>query len=338
MSDNSSEDDLASSVYIAALYAGVGGALPTLCRLAPMGIEQSVEAILKLGHIVAIGIYAFIGFLVCLGLRERKYRQAFVLGIAAPGLITNILAGTGDRVSHDLSLLPEFSFFSVAHAEVSDDSKGSEQGFWVDLKRGLGFPVPIGRQDSPTVSELPNSQIDDVFSSLERDPNAFEIGDNFGGLPVDSGMGSLHPAFADLGTFLMADSLVNNSYSRFRYRFTGADETPMFSAGIVAPDILLRSTDREHACDVDGAIVYSSKVITAFTERPYYATESISFVLDAVAVAEESAFRARLARMYSAPKSAKTEMSGSCDRAEELYLDTAERLYHVSNNAVHSFR
>ncbi len=72
--------------------AGIGGTLPTLCRLAA---AYSVGGDPPFGFqvYVALGLYFMIGMAVVFGMGESELRKAFGLGIAAPAIVASIVNG-----------------------------------------------------------------------------------------------------------------------------------------------------------------------------------------------------------------------------------------------------
>ncbi len=73
--------------------AGVGGVLPTVAKTASTYVTDQGADLPKIGLYLAIGLFFVLGAAVAFMLRERDARKAMVLGIAAPGIVTNILAG-----------------------------------------------------------------------------------------------------------------------------------------------------------------------------------------------------------------------------------------------------
>ena len=72
---------------------GLGGLLPTLTKLAPMYIEVQAPPLPAPGFYLGLAIFFLLGAIVAGAYRERDYAKALLLGVAAPGLITNYLAG-----------------------------------------------------------------------------------------------------------------------------------------------------------------------------------------------------------------------------------------------------
>ena len=68
--------------------AGIGGTLPTLCRIAA-AYGTGGDPPHSLGVCVAVGLFFIIGMAVAFGLGESEAKKAFVLGIAAPAIVTS---------------------------------------------------------------------------------------------------------------------------------------------------------------------------------------------------------------------------------------------------------
>jgi hypothetical protein len=78
------------------LVAGLGGLLPTLSRLASTYATDFKTPLPEAGAYIALGLFFVIGAIMAACLRETDIRQAFVLGISAPAIITNTLTGIAD--------------------------------------------------------------------------------------------------------------------------------------------------------------------------------------------------------------------------------------------------
>jgi hypothetical protein len=72
---------------------GLGGLLPTLTKLAPIYIEVQAPPLPAPGFYLGLAIFFLVGAIVAGAYRERDCAKALLLGVAAPGLITNYLAG-----------------------------------------------------------------------------------------------------------------------------------------------------------------------------------------------------------------------------------------------------
>lgn len=344
MSEHSSEEEIASSILIAAGYAAAGGVLPTLCRLAPLGIEGNVESIISPGHLVAIGIYALIGFLVCLGFRERKYRQAFVLGIAAPGLITNILAGAEVSPRDNLSYIPNLSFFSVAYADTYTSTKENSD-FWVDLKRGLGFSVPspkgagYERSITPVSStrtkvevETEPTEVEEISIPATDSEEMAEVAEEITELANASDHGYLHFKFEPNS---LSEAMVESSHSRFRYFINGASDAPMLGSGWIDPDLFLKTIDPQSVCNHGSAVDFKDRAIRALKGESQPLVEFPGSIFDALSVAEEATFRARVADAFAGVTSVDKSTQGSCRSSATEYEEAADQLYSILLDAVY---
>ncbi|WP_394222721.1 hypothetical protein [Alteromonas gracilis] len=131
------------SLLITSVLAGLGGILLSLCTLAAASATSPNLSIVKLGHVTAIIMYFFISAVLCIGMNEKRRKEAFILGIAAPAIITSMAAGVGGNIDDNI---PEsafnFSIISVANAaQESSDKNLEDSQFWTDFKRGIGFQV-----------------------------------------------------------------------------------------------------------------------------------------------------------------------------------------------------
>ena len=79
------------------LLAGVGGLLPTLSKLAASFAAQPDQPLPGWHFLIALGIFFILGGVLNVPFnRENDLAKALTLGIAAPALITNILAGAAN--------------------------------------------------------------------------------------------------------------------------------------------------------------------------------------------------------------------------------------------------
>lgn len=80
-------------MYKILMAAGLGGTLPTLCRLAASYNALPTQPKPALGVYLALIVFFVIGMAVAFGFQEPKIQKAFTLGIAAPGIVTSIFSG-----------------------------------------------------------------------------------------------------------------------------------------------------------------------------------------------------------------------------------------------------
>lgn len=75
------------------LVGGVGGMMPTLCRLGATYVTNPSEPLPKIGLLFGLSIFFIISSFLVLCFSESDLKKAICLGIAAPGIITNICNG-----------------------------------------------------------------------------------------------------------------------------------------------------------------------------------------------------------------------------------------------------
>jgi hypothetical protein len=83
----------AGTLLLILLMGGLGGMMPTLIKLAPVYIETQNPEMPAAGLYVGLAIFFLIGAIVAGAFRERDFGKAIMLGIAAPGIVTNYFAG-----------------------------------------------------------------------------------------------------------------------------------------------------------------------------------------------------------------------------------------------------
>lgn len=89
------------------VLAGLGGLMPTICKLAATYVTNPEAALPQWNLFFGLGLFFFIGAILAYAFTETDLRRAFILGIAAPAIITNIMAGAnlpGKSVSNGASL------------------------------------------------------------------------------------------------------------------------------------------------------------------------------------------------------------------------------------------
>jgi hypothetical protein len=85
---------LTSPALISALLAGIGGIVPSLLKIAAAIIADPMVALPPWHVIVPLAIYFVIGAILNAPLnKDRDISKAIMIGIAAPGIITNIASG-----------------------------------------------------------------------------------------------------------------------------------------------------------------------------------------------------------------------------------------------------
>jgi hypothetical protein len=82
------------TVAICIACGAVGGMSPTVAKLAATYAAAPETPPPGFGLLIGLLLFAFLGGIVGLAFGQLQFRQAFIAGIAAPGIITNVLAGT----------------------------------------------------------------------------------------------------------------------------------------------------------------------------------------------------------------------------------------------------
>ena len=96
--------------------AGVGGTLPTVSRLASTYVTDPSTPMPELGLLFGLGLFFIIGSVLTYAFSESNIRQAFIIGVCAPGIITNIVAGVQDARIKEVSNV-SYSFFPNVYAQ-----------------------------------------------------------------------------------------------------------------------------------------------------------------------------------------------------------------------------
>jgi exonuclease III len=154
------------NIVHSAAIGGLGGILPTLSSIAGSAAANPNKIdIISLGHLTSMFLYFIVGFILCYGMRERRLKESFLLGIAAPAIIMNLVSGATSsekpqNLTFNLGIIP------VAHAQVTPNQESVPSKFMTDFKRGLGFNVELEsmrREYQKKEKEL-NQSIEEVKS------------------------------------------------------------------------------------------------------------------------------------------------------------------------------
>jgi hypothetical protein len=99
----------------------LGGVLPTLAKLASTYVTVPETPLPAIGMLLGLIIFAVIGAAIAFGTGQAEVRQALIAGIAAPGIITNLVAGATADQKHTASAgqphLTTLWSVGVAHAQ-----------------------------------------------------------------------------------------------------------------------------------------------------------------------------------------------------------------------------
>ncbi|KZN30043.1 hypothetical protein N480_03605 [Pseudoalteromonas luteoviolacea S2607] len=98
------------------LLAGVGGMIPTMSRLASTYVTDPMTPLPEPGLFFGLGLFFVIGVILAYAFSETNVRQAFIIGVCAPGIITNIVAGV-QEANTNVSWFNGVPFISSAYAQ-----------------------------------------------------------------------------------------------------------------------------------------------------------------------------------------------------------------------------
>jgi len=87
--------DMAPRAMVA-LFAGIGGMLPTLSRVGATFLNNPASPLPQYGICLGLLIFFVIGAVLAVAFGERSLRQALVIGISAPAIITSISTGVSE--------------------------------------------------------------------------------------------------------------------------------------------------------------------------------------------------------------------------------------------------
>ncbi len=134
--------------------AAIGGMLPTLSRIAGSYVTNPASPLPQLGLLVGLAIFALIGIVLCIAFRQTDLKQALIVGISAPGIVTNIVGGISDGqlpqpgeavanvseegIEFESSLIPNLILTTPALAQDTGTLKtGSREAIIQYSQRGL---------------------------------------------------------------------------------------------------------------------------------------------------------------------------------------------------------
>jgi hypothetical protein len=177
----------------------MGGILPTICKLTAIANTDPAFSF-SAGHFTVMAGYFVIGVILCAGLQEKKLRQAFVLGICAPGIVTSYISGLPPDKASSTSTANRISWspLPINTAHAGTDGKGSN--YLRDVREALGFRTQ-------QVSPLTGDWIVDTW----LEPPTRRPGSHIASIEVRSVVGtlSISPRMTS-GRFLGTLSIVYN--------------------------------------------------------------------------------------------------------------------------------
>ena len=151
------------------LFGAFGGCCPTIAKLASFYTTNPAGGLPQLGTYIGLALFGILGAIIAVGFGAKELKAAIVAGIAAPGLVTNIVAGSTAAANNpggaQQQAMLESILISPAYAQETD------LGFTVEPLpgyRGLRVltlnpvfdgPMPDGAASiaiGPSVTALPD--------------------------------------------------------------------------------------------------------------------------------------------------------------------------------------
>jgi len=86
------------------IFAGLGGTMPTLCKLASTYATNPDTDPPRLGLYIGLLLFFVIGSILASAFSEADLKKAFIIGVSAPGIITNISAGVSEAYDKEAKL------------------------------------------------------------------------------------------------------------------------------------------------------------------------------------------------------------------------------------------
>ncbi len=134
-----------SAAIIASLFAGAGGLLPSLSNIAGTMIVQTSPSLPSTNLLLPLAIFFFIGVILNCAFNRQDWEigRALVIGISAPGIITNLVNGA-----------------KLPNANTAPVSKPAVTGSLPMLKNPDGiwwFIAPAHAQDSTPTTPVPDA-------------------------------------------------------------------------------------------------------------------------------------------------------------------------------------
>ena len=157
------------------LFGAVGGCCPTIAKLAAYYSANPKSELPALGTYIGLILFALLGGIIARAFATGEMKAALAAGIAAPALVTNILAGAASSATSPnpvgVDQITENTWFvSAAHAQlVSEVSpelaqfSGESQGLVTIEPNITGGGAPRdstiyfswGTQDGESLGEIP---------------------------------------------------------------------------------------------------------------------------------------------------------------------------------------
>lgn len=95
-----------------------GGICPSIAKLASTYSTDPTTPMPFIGVYIAMALFAILGSGVALGFGAREVKAAIIAGIAAPGIVTNVVAGANERQQQLPDAITMSFFASPAYAQT----------------------------------------------------------------------------------------------------------------------------------------------------------------------------------------------------------------------------
>lgn len=146
---------------VAAIFAGIGGLLPSIARLAAAFATQPDQPLPHPHILIGLALFFVIGAVLSVAFnRDSDIGRGVIIGISAPGIITNILAGATQGTTSPPPIPP--GIFAPAPRASLHDSLSLLSSAWAqDVGQSTGkdtFPSPNSNTfPSPNLQPKPKS-------------------------------------------------------------------------------------------------------------------------------------------------------------------------------------
>jgi hypothetical protein len=223
------------------LGGAIGGALPTLAKVASTFVTIPSTPLPELGLLYGIVLFSIIGAAIAYATGQSDVRQALIAGIAAPGIITNLLAGATPGVppNHNPVTGVKGAIFEIvtsASAQTPTDRSATVTGtrkVVVDPKVSGGMPsstnIPVTVEVMGQNNQMRTVEVGTIHSLAS--PTTFTIPNNIDQLKIG---GKAIPLTGDLTTIQLDVTTSSTSGSDFLWALGGVRN---FKIDAVSPKI-----------------------------------------------------------------------------------------------------
>lgn len=153
-------------IWSCIIIAGLGGTMPTICRLAGVYVANPKTELPEGGMYLGLALFFIIGAILSYAFSETNLRQAFVIGVCAPAIITNIVSGAQEggessnrnRFQPGIQPVPEQIDYPDTETNESDSTESM-----------LSFPfIPTALASESEFFEAKQFEI--IKDSIQSDP------------------------------------------------------------------------------------------------------------------------------------------------------------------------